>query len=170
MIYNDLGLRFTSPTINLWFHENQFLKFALNFEEYRTAQLQFVPNERGRYPKGRIDDVDIYFLHYKTEEEAEHKWMERYQRADMDNIFVLLNDMELNAEDYELFQNLRCKRKLIFTTNPDHADWDNFFFINMYEPNSYPRKHTVKRMNGHYDFELFFDFVAWLNGEEKFVI
>lgn len=170
VIYNDLGLQFTSPTVNLWFHENHFLKFATNFERYKNVPLRFVQNEKGDYPKGQIDDIDIYFLHYKTAEEAERKWSERYQRADFSNTYIILNDMELEPQDYEMFHQLKCKRKIMFTTNPQHANWDNFFYIKNYEPNSYVRKHTVKRMNGHYDFEMFFDYVAWINGDTEFTL
>lgn len=58
----------------------------------------------------------------------------------------------------------------MFTTNPEHAKYDNVELIRRYEPYSYVRKYAVNRLNGFRDFEKFFDYVAWLNGEEKFML
>lgn len=46
-IYNNLGLRFTSPTINLFFRERDFLKFILNIEKYTAEKLEFIKNSGG---------------------------------------------------------------------------------------------------------------------------
>lgn len=41
-MYNDLGLKFTSPTINLFFREKDFLKFVLDLKYYISQKLIFV--------------------------------------------------------------------------------------------------------------------------------
>lgn len=46
-IYNDLGLRFTSPTINLFFREKDFLKFVLDMRKYTAEKLVFLKNSGG---------------------------------------------------------------------------------------------------------------------------
>lgn len=43
-MYNDLGLQFTSPTINLFFREKDFLKFVLNLKHYTSQKLTFIKN------------------------------------------------------------------------------------------------------------------------------
>lgn len=46
-MYNDLGLKFTSPTINCFFREKDFLKFVLNLKYYTSQKLIFVKNSGG---------------------------------------------------------------------------------------------------------------------------
>ena len=38
-IYNDLGLQFLSPTINLFFGHHGFIDFVNNLKEYKNAEL-----------------------------------------------------------------------------------------------------------------------------------
>lgn len=162
-MYNNLGLKFTSPTINCFFRETDFLKFALKLKYYTSQKLIFVKNSRG-YPLGWLGDIQVHFLHYKTEEEAERKWYERCDRIDYDNIYVIMSDQDLSDEEFRLFQKISiAKRKIIFTTNPDRAKEKDVFFIKEYEPYSYVTRYAVNRLNGFRDFERFWDFVAWLN-------
>lgn len=164
-MYNDLGLKFTSPTINLFFREKDFLKFVLNLKYYTSQKLIFIKNSGGEYPLGQLDDIQVHFLHYKTKEVAAEKWYERCRRIDYENIYIIMSDQDLSDEDFRLFQKISiAKRKIIFTTNPDRAKEDDVFFIKEYEPFSYVTKYAVNRLNGFRDFERFWDFVGWLNG------
>ena len=57
VIYHTLGLRFDSPTINLWLKDDDFLRFCLSLEEYLTAPLVEdlkLSSEYG-YPVGRLE-------------------------------------------------------------------------------------------------------------------
>jgi len=40
-IYNRLGKEFLSPTINMYFTQRDFIKFAVNLEYYLNHKLQF---------------------------------------------------------------------------------------------------------------------------------
>lgn len=165
-IYNDLGLKFMSPTINLFFNAKDFLKFVLNLKYYTAQKLVFIKNTAGDYPLGQLDDIYVHFLHYKTAEEAAEKWYERCKRIDYENIYVIMSDQDLSDDDFQLFQDISiAKRKIIFTTNPDRADKNDVFLIKEYEPYGYVNKYAVNRLNGFRDFERFFDFVTWLNGK-----
>ena len=167
-MYNDLGLKFTSPTINLFFREKDFLKFVLNLKYYVAQKLIFVKNSGGGYPLGQLDDIHVHFLHYKTEEESAVKWYERCDRIDYDNIYVIMSDQDLSDEEFCLFQKISiAKRKIIFTTNPDRAKDNDVFLIKEYKPFSYVTRYAVNRLNGFRDFERFWDFVSWLNGVKQ---
>lgn len=116
----------------------------------------------------RLDDIQVHFLHYKTEEEAAVKWYERVERIDYDNIYVIMSDQDLSDEDFQLFQKISiAKRKIIFTTNPNRGKEKDAFFIKEYEPFSYVTRYAVNRLNGFRDFERFWDFVSWLNGVKQ---
>ena len=69
MVSHELGLRFNSPTVNLWFKPGEFIKFLSRLEYYlydceiqRDVQSSV---ERG-YPVGRLDDIHVYFTHYES--------------------------------------------------------------------------------------------------------
>lgn len=163
-IYNDLGMKFLSPTINLWFDERDFLKIAIDPEYYLKKEIVFISDDKYNYPVGKIDDIKIYFSHYKTETEALAKWKERCNRIDYNNLYVIMSDLELSDDDFLKFQKVsKCKKKILFTTNPERAKFENVFYIKMYKKNSYVRKYAVNRMNGFRDFEIFWDFTRWLS-------
>lgn len=45
-IFHDLGLRFDSPTINMFFHGLDFFDFIEYFEYYITKPLMQIPNPK----------------------------------------------------------------------------------------------------------------------------
>lgn len=75
-----------------------------------------------------------------------------------------MSDFELSQEEFLNFQNIKnVKNKIMFTTDPNRAQYKNVFYIKEYKPYSYVRKYAVNRLNGYRDFEKFWDFVDWLN-------
>lgn len=44
VIYHRLNKKFLSPTINLWMHQPDFLKFVMNLDKYIPENLEFVKN------------------------------------------------------------------------------------------------------------------------------
>ncbi len=52
-IYHDLGLRFDSPTINMFFHGLDFFEFIEHFEHYIKQELIQIPNPK--YDKNAPD-------------------------------------------------------------------------------------------------------------------
>jgi uncharacterized protein (DUF1919 family) len=50
-------------------------------------------NENFKYPIGKLGtDIEINFLHYKTEAEVKDKWERRNQRINWDNLFIACTD------------------------------------------------------------------------------
>lgn len=64
VFYNDLGLKFRSPTINLFMYPSDFVKFCLNLKYYINVELTEVLQEKYNYPVGKLEDIEIYFMHY----------------------------------------------------------------------------------------------------------
>lgn len=122
IILHDMELKFNTPTINLWFTAGDFLKFVSDLDSYLTGKL-IETNGLAEYPVGRLNDIDIYFMHYKTFEEAEAKWEERKKRINKDNIFIMMTDQAgCTYEDIKAFDSLPYKNKVIFT----HVPYDEF--------------------------------------------
>lgn len=117
-ILHDLGLRFNSPTVNLWFSSDDFIKFLQNLEHYLEAELVFsdeLEKEYG-YPVGIIDDINVYFMHYCTREEAKEKWVERSKRVNFDNLFIMMTHKNEKRPDIvEAFEALPYENKVLFS-------------------------------------------------------
>lgn len=115
IILHDLGLRFNTPTINLYFDSGDFLKFLSDLSGYFEKELVEVECEFD-YPAGRLGDITIYFMHYPSFAEAKAKWEERKNRVDMNNLFIMMADR--NGCTYEMlkeFDSLPYKNKVVFT-------------------------------------------------------
>ena len=118
VIYHDLGLRFNSPTINLFFEAEDFLRFAENLEHYLSLEVEKVDSPLP-YPVGRIGDVNLYFMHYKRFEDAKAKWEERCKRVDYHNLYFVMTEREgFTLPVAERFDKLPYRRKVLFTHVP----------------------------------------------------
>lgn len=92
VIYNILGQKFDSPTINTWMFSSDFCKFVNNLEYYLSLPLQFYKKEGRECPCAMLDDIGVDFVHYKTKEEAEQKWNERKKRIHYDNLYLITSE------------------------------------------------------------------------------
>lgn len=118
-MYYDMKLRFNSPTINLSFDMNEYVKFLENLPWYLEQLVVPYEDIRFDYPCGMIGDVEIRFNHYKTFEEAASKWNERKQRIDWENLFVVGIDGDgCTYESICRFDALPYPNKVIFTHKP----------------------------------------------------
>ncbi len=120
ILYHDLGLSFTSPTINLWMTTPDFITFCENLKYYLS--LPFVHDsqkslEQG-YPVAALGDITLYLMHYPSVEEAEKKWNERKSRMNMENIFVIACDRDNYTPDILPRFNALPYKKKIFTHIP----------------------------------------------------
>lgn len=118
IILHDLGLRFNTPTINLYFTSKDFLKFVKNLDHYLSVELQDITLTNS-YPIGKLDDITIHFLHYHTFIEAKQKWDERKKRVNKENLFIMMTDRDgCTCEDIKEFDSLPYTNKVIFTHKP----------------------------------------------------
>ena len=118
VIYHDLGLKFTSPTINLFFEAEGFLRFVENLEHYLSLEVTEVPSALP-YPVGRIGDVKIYFMHYNSFEEAKAKWEERAKRATLSNLYIIMTEREgCTPSIMKRYDSLQNSNKVLLTHIP----------------------------------------------------
>lgn len=131
-VYRYFNLPYNSPTVGLFFFTEEYLKFLSNIKYYLSLDLKFMPQEKSRYseelkkrntpscPIGVLDDIEIVFLHYHSEEEARTKWNRRKERFDIDNIIVKMSEQNLCTPDHlRTFNQLPFKRKFVFV----HKDY-----------------------------------------------
>ena len=129
MIYESYNLIKQSPTIGLFFHADDYIKFISNFNYYINLKLEFIKIDESKnkewlvnnvhfdkHPIGLLDDIEIYFLHYKDEKEAEEKWNRRIERINYNDILFKFNDQNGCTEEHvKNFLELPYKNKLFFT-------------------------------------------------------
>lgn len=135
-VYQSYGIEYNTPTIGLFFMAEEYVKFLSNLKYYineceltfikpkESKYVNFLSNDArfGNYPVGRIGDVEIEFLHYKSETEAYDKWERRKKRINWDKLLVKFNDQnECNLELFNKFCELNFKNKLFFGVNQDYA-------------------------------------------------
>lgn len=136
-IYYDMRLRFLSPTINLSFDMNDYVRFLENLRWYMEQPIIPYPDDRFAYPCGMLGDIEIRFNHYKTFDEAIiAKWEERKQRIDWDNLFILgIDGDNCTYESLRRFDALPYKNKVIFTHIP-RPEIKSAFYIPGFENES----------------------------------
>lgn len=132
-IMQDLKMEYNSPTLGLYFMYPDYIEFLKNLKYYITeATIEFV--EHSKYPIGDIKrskwrhwypigllggKIEIHFLHYHSEKEAEEKWYRRCKRVNFDNLLIIGMDQNLCTEDDIIsFDSLPFKNKIIFSTHP----------------------------------------------------
>ena len=118
-MYYDMKLRFNSPTINLSFDMNDYVRFLEDLPRYLEQPVAPCRDDRFDYPCGMVGDVEIRFNHYKTFEAAAAKWDERRQRVDWDNLFVIgIDGDDCTMESLRRFDALPYPNKVVFTHKP----------------------------------------------------
>lgn len=124
---------YTTPTVGLYFFPDDFIKFATNFNYYISLEIDFIDPNKSNHAReltekgqnnvvvGLLDDVEVIFLHYKSQDEAQEKWNRRRKRVNYNNLLFKFNDQ--NGASYnhlKQFNNLKAK-KIMFVSNPRYA-------------------------------------------------
>lgn len=127
-IYKDAGVPYLTPTVGLFFHSPCYIKLLENFHLVNQP-IAFVDKSKytttndsrkvmnNYYPIGIIgDDIEIHFLHYKSNEEAQEKWTRRLAKLDHTNLLFLYSVRELHTEEHvHKFCQMPFKNKLCIT-------------------------------------------------------
>lgn len=128
-VYRYFNVPYQSPTIGLYFYSEDYIKFVKNLRYYLSLELDFISiadsnwkedlmlHNNTYFPIGKLDDVEIMFLHYQTPEEAKCKWERRVERMNWDNMFFKMSEQNLcSLHHVKAFDSLPTKRKFCFTT------------------------------------------------------
>lgn len=128
IFYRNNNLEYLSPTLGLFIMADDYIKFVYDIKKYINSKLEFIKIEESKYkdylkklnyssPIGKIDDIEIMFLHYKDENEAYEKWERRKKRINWDKVVYKFSDQNMcTFEHIEKFNNLPVKNKILFTT------------------------------------------------------
>ena len=118
IISHDLDLQFRSPTVNLFFQDEDFILFCQHLRYYLSLPVEKVDSEMD-YPvgalKGDYGTIRLYFMHYDSFDKAREKWKERASRVDYDNLYIIMEAKKCSQALLEEFDHLDFPNKVILT-------------------------------------------------------
>lgn len=161
-ILSDLGIKFNTPTINLFFYPEDFLNFISDIKGNLKYELI---EEKGDYiyPIGRLNNIKIHFMHYKTFEEAKEKWDLRKKRINYDNLFIMFTDRDgCTYEQIKRFNELPYKNKVMFT-HKSYPEFKSCYYIEGFENNESVGILSDYIGNSAKRYLHKFDFIKWFN-------
>lgn len=142
IIYHNLGLKFFSPTINLYISGWNYILFVENLEDYLKCELIEKKNSGKDFPVGillggEIEDIEINFLHYKTFQQAEEAWNKRKQRVNFDNLFFIYEFYERTGtcEMLNRFKSIKYNKHIIVHKSKEEYCDKEFTVVDCYDEN-----------------------------------
>lgn len=164
VFYHDAGRQFTSPTVNLAFDGEDFIKFLENPLKYYNKKFNFFKWEGHDYPLARIEDIEVRFVHYKSEKECIEKWNERFERINWENVFVVATDVDgmYQPQWLERFDKLPYKNKIMFVAQ-EHPEYEWAIPVRQFK-----KRHCVHiltdfaNLRGQRYYETAFDIARWI--------
>lgn len=129
-VYRYFNLAYDSPTIGLYMFSEDYIKFIYNLKEYLNADLRFISYKESRYrdilesrggrdiecPIGLLNDIEIVFLHYHSQDEAYEKWTRRKNRIHWDHIIYKMSEQNLCNEYHLRMFDMLKGNKMVFVT------------------------------------------------------
>lgn len=174
VVYEYLALQKKSPTIGCYFFADDYMRFISNLRYYLSQEIEIIDATKSKHskalqekyemdiPVGKIDDVEVMFLHYKNKNIAKDKWERRRKRVNFDNIIVKFSDMNecteemLRKFDEQEFENIKNVKKIMFIKKPNN-DYKNAIYYKGFE-----EAQTIE--NDTWYFKKYFRFYKFLNG------
>lgn len=161
-IYKDFNLPFNSPTIGLFIHGKDYVKFCTNLHYYLSMSLTKAEVSKWagvvNYPVGIIGDIEIHFLHYDSFEAARDKWEKRRARVNYDNIYYIMTDRDFSTySDMIEFDKIEG-RKVVFSSK-NHKGISSLVYCYKYEGAG-----EVGMLPLFMEYSDYMDVVDWLDG------
>ena len=118
VIYHRLGMKFLSPTINLWMNQKDFIKLIKNLQYYMDQELSFIKSEYN-YPVAQLNrEITIFFNHALNDEEARETWNKRKVRINYNNLYIIMYDRDgITKEDIESLKDIQCRKLIVLSEN-----------------------------------------------------
>ncbi len=166
LISHKLDVPFLSPTVNLMILQPDFYRLIRNLNEYIKSDFKEIPPKS--CPRGSLDGIIVNFTHYDSFKSAVAAWKRRCERINFDNLWIIATDRDgVTEEDIASLQNVPCKGLLVFTAKK--YKYPYCFQLKQFENQGQIGNILRKTFYGKRYFELYFDYVGWLNSDDKVV-
>lgn len=136
-VYQRYGLQYLSPTIGLYFFADDYIKFVKKLKYYINIPIEIIQSKNSKYyeilkqrnqltcPIGKLDDIEIVFLHYKSASEAIEKWERRKKRINWENLIIKFSQMNYCETKHLLeFDKIDYKTKFVFVNSKQLSEYN----------------------------------------------
>jgi uncharacterized protein (DUF1919 family) len=174
IIYRNNNIPYQSPTCGLFIMPDDYIKFIYNLKKYLSKEMQQISINDSKYKEyletinysgtiGKIDDIEVMFLHYKDFEEAKNKWYKRAERINYDKIIYKFNDQNnCTYDNLKDFQSFKAKNKLCFTAKK-YNGVDSIIFEE-FEKDGYVKNDTKEKIFKKYI--NIYDYINSIDGDK----
>ncbi|MBQ7476107.1 MAG: DUF1919 domain-containing protein [Selenomonadaceae bacterium] len=130
---NTLGLPFRSPFVNLFMHQQEFIKFLQHPHVYiedtpifdRIETSNTTAEAPNGYPVFSLGNVSVHMQHYPEVGNALKKWESRKQRINWYNLIAVMSTED--PKILEQFDRLPYGKKICFVSFK--SDLDSAFYV-----------------------------------------
>ena len=168
-LYYLLGLKFSSPLINISIDRNQFITLCSNLKEYLSQPISVSLHNGmcvGKIGGGSgLKEVEIRFPHDTDCESVKKKWAERCKRVNYEKIVLINDDKGLTVSDYEAYKAIPAFRKILFTAKDMSGEYEFCHQLVEYDGQTYTGSYNGKSLDGLWKFTKMWDYVSFLNGD-----
>lgn len=131
-IYQYFGLEYSTPTIGLFIYEKDYIKFCKELKHYLSLDLEFIDVTQSKYydkvtqnqtkeityPIAKLGDIEVFFMHYHSIDEAIEKWERRKSRINYDRLLFKMSERnDCDMDTIRSFCELQYNNKICFTHN-----------------------------------------------------
>ena len=166
ILYHDRMQEFLSPTVNLFFSNEDFILFCMHLKEFVESEIAQKQETETKYPVGIIKtefgSVELHFMHYDSFIDAVNNWRRRAKRLDYDNICIIMNaGKEASEEIIAKFKDIPYKNKALLTSGANTKMFSYCFNLECYEKGfsgsitKYKSNYSVKRYLDDFSFDKF---------------
>ncbi len=169
-VYEDLKIPYQTPTVGLFFYAPCFITLLKDLKNIVGGKLEFIKTSKYQeantylehnnfYPIGLLNnEVEIHFLHYKTEEDAREKWESRKERINWDNLFIACTDRDLMTPKLmKEYDKIDFPKKVLFTSK-------KYFYKTITQLKAFKGEPFVGDLYRlRYTVTINFDLAKWLN-------
>ena len=167
IIYHDMHLQFRSPTINLYFDNEEFIRFCTYLDEYLSLEVEECTSIEKTFPVGVLHglhgDVHIYFMHYVSFKQAVAKWNERKLRINYNNIHVIMEAQRCSFSTLAKFNDIPFTNKVVLTDGIQKIAHSFPIRSDFYGDSYWPGKLLEYPPRGLYRYMEQFDYVQFIN-------
>lgn len=130
MVLHDYGLRFDTPTVNLFIRPKDYIELLSDIRRYMQSDIEDITFEN-KYPVGLLGGkIRIDFLHYSSFAEAVASWKRRAARIDYSHVYAVLVERDgCTYEDLQRFDRLPLVHKVALV-HKHYPDIKSSFVIN----------------------------------------
>lgn len=119
LIAHDYYQPFLSPTVNMFMLPEDFVDFCFNLKKLQNKDITEVTNTDKDYPVGLLSGYKLFFMHYKSFEDARSAWLKRIKRINFNNLLFLMVERDgCTYEDLQKFDKLPYDNKVAIVHKP----------------------------------------------------